>query len=287
MTKEVKDVLERIDAEFHHLSKQQKEIATYIRENYDKVAFMNALKLGQQVGASEATVVRFASRLGYDGYPGMKKAMQELIRNRLTAVQRIEVTRENMGSQDILTSVLNADMHKLRQTLEKVDMDAFAQTVEAMHKARRIYILGLRSSAILSSFMGFCLNLTFDNVRIVNDTYVSEVFEQVINITDQDVLFAMSFPRYSRRTVKTMDYARSRGAKIIALTDSERSPIAGVADVCLYAKSDMVSFLDSLVAPLSVINAILVALSFKDERFLAACERLEQIWSEHNVFEGK
>jgi len=280
-----KDILSIIQAESKTFSKGQRQIAQFITENYDKAAFMNAVKLGRTVGVSESTVVRFASQLGYDGYPGMRRALQEMIRNRLTSVQRIEVARETMDSQDILTSVLTSDIEKIRETLEEIDKEAFEAAVNALLGGKRIYILGLRVASVLSSFMGFYLTLTKENVRIVNDSYVNEVFEQIFNIGPGDVLFAISFPRYSRRTVKAMTYAKDRGATTIGLTDGETSPIAVIADIKLFAKSDMVSYLDSLVAPLSVIKALLVAMGWRSEAEISQTfERLEKIWTEYDVF---
>jgi len=281
-----KDILAIIEAESKKFSKGQRQIAQFIMENYDKAAFMNAVKLARTVGVSESTVVRFASQLGYDGYPGMRRALQEMIRNRLTSVQRLEVARDTLDSSDVLTSVLTSDMEKIRATLEDVDKEAFEAAVSALLEGKRVFILGLRAASVLSSFMGFYLNLTKENVRTVNDSYVNEVFEQILNIGPGDVLFAISFPRYSRRTVKAMGYARDRGATTIGLTDGAASPIAGMADIKLFAKSDMVSYLDSLVAPFSVINALLVAMGWRAEAEISQTfERLERIWTEYNVFE--
>ncbi|MCL2842397.1 MAG: MurR/RpiR family transcriptional regulator [Oscillospiraceae bacterium] len=280
------DILSRIEQKSKKFSKGQRQIAGFIQENYDKAAFMNAVKLAHTVGVSESTVVRFASQLGYDGYPEMRRALQEMIRNRLTSVQRIEVARDTMDSQDILTSVLTGDAEKIRMTLDGVDKQAFETAVNTLLGAKRIFILGLRAAAVLSSFMGFYLGLTRENVRVVNDTYVNEVFEQILNIGPGDVLFAISFPRYSRRTVRAMSYARDRGATTIGLTDAAASPIAGMADIKLLAKSDMVSYLDSLVAPLSVINALLVAMGWRSEAEISETfQRLERIWAEYDVFE--
>jgi len=280
-----KNILSIIEAKSKKFSKGQRQIAQFITQNYDKAAFMNAVKLGRTVGVSESTVVRFAAMLGYDGYPGMRRALQEMIRNRLTSVQRIEVARDTMDSRDVLTSVLTSDIEKIRTTLEEVDKLAFEAAVDALIEAKRIYILGLRAASVLSSFMGFYLGLTKENVRIVNDTYVNEVFEQILNIGPGDVLFAISFPRYSRRTVRAMGYAREQGATIIGLTDGPTSPIAGMADIKLFAKSGMVSYLDSLVAPFSVINALLVAMGWRSEAELSKTfERLERIWAEYDVF---
>lgn len=281
-----REILSAIDEESRHFSKGQRQIANYIIENYEKAAFMNAVRLGETVGVSESTVVRFASTLGYDGYPGMRKALQEMIRSRLTSVQRMEVARDTIGTQDVLTSVLGSDMERIRTTLSTVDKEAFEEAVNALLGAENIYLLGLRASAVLSSFMGFYLNMIFDNVRIVNDTYVNESFEQIMNIGDKDVLLAISFPRYSRMTVKAVRYARDRGAKAIAITDDEKSPIADIAGIRLFAKSDMVSFVDSLVAPLSMINALIAALAGrKEDKLSATFERLESVWAEYDVYE--
>ena len=281
-----KDILSVIQEKSGRFSKGQRQIASFIMENYDKAAFLNAIKLSRAVGVSESTVVRFASMLGYDGYPGMKRALQQMVRNRLTSLQRIEVARDTMDSRDILASVLASDMDKIRITLEEVEKGAFEAAVNAMLDAKRIYIIGLRASSVLSSFMGFYLNLTRENVRVVGDSYVNEVFEQILNIGEGDVLFAISFPRYSRRTVRALGYARDRGATTIGLTDGASSPIADIADIKLLARSDMVSFLDSLVAPLSVINALLVTMGWRTEEEISEnFSRLERIWAEYDVFE--
>ena len=281
-----KDILSVIREKSGKFSKGQRQIAGFITDNYDKAAFLNAVKLSRAVGVSESTVVRFASMLGYDGYPGMKRALQQMVRNRLTSLQRIEVARDTMDSKDILASVLASDMDKIRITLEEVDKEAFESAVNALLSAKRIFIIGLRASSVLSSFMGFYLNLTRENVRVVGDTYVNEVFEQILNIGEGDVLFAISFPRYSRRTVRAMRYARDRGATTIGLTDGDSSPIAGLADIKLLARSDMVSFLDSLVAPLSLINALLVTMGWRTEEEISeSFSRLEHIWAEYDVFE--
>lgn len=283
-----KDILSVIAEQSSHFSKSQRQIAKYITENYDKAAFMNAVKLAGIVGVSESTVVRFASMLGYDGYPGMKRALQEMIRNRLTSVQRIEVANDIIGTRDILTAVLSSDVDKIRQTLEEVDKESFERAVNLICGAKRLYILGLRASACLSSFMGFNLNFIFENVRVVNNTYVNESFEQIMGIGEGDVFLGISFPRYSRETIKMMSYAKKKGASTLSITDSAASPIADLGDVQLYAKSDMVSFLDSLVAPLSLINALMVAVATRADsegKLERAFEQLEMIWDEYEVYE--
>ena len=281
-----RDILLYIQDNMSSFSKGQKRIANYILESYDKAAFMTASKLGKMVEVSESTVVRFASELGYDGYPSMQKALQEMIRNKLTTIQRIEVSNDLMGDQDILSMVLQSDIDKLRMTMEETDRDEFNGTVDAIVAAKKIYIIGVRSSAALSSFLTFYFNLIFENVVQISANTVSEVFEQMLRVGPGDVVICISFPRYSSRTVKAMRFARDRGATVIALTDSEMSPLAGMAQHTLLAKSDMASFVDSLVAPLSLINALIVAVGRKKNEDLSRTfETLEKIWDEYDVYE--
>ncbi|MBE6970050.1 MAG: MurR/RpiR family transcriptional regulator [Ruminococcaceae bacterium] len=281
-----RDILAQMQKESKGFSKGQRQIAKYISENYDKAAFMTAGKLGKTVGVSESTVVRFASELGYDGYPGMRRALQDMIRNRLTAVQRIEVAREQIGHDNILDAVLGADMEKLQITREEVDKESFNAAVDAILKARNIYIVGMRSSTSLANFMGFYLNQMLDNVHLVHDTSVSEVYEQVFRIREGDVFIGISYPRYSSKTIKAMQFAKSTGATVIGITDGNSSPFVSVADIILFAKSDMVSFLDSLVAPMSLINALIVAIGYeRPEKLEDTYHRLENIWSEYDVYE--
>ena len=267
-------------------SKGQKRIAAYILENYDKAAFMTASRLGQLAGVSESTVVRFASELGYDGYPGMRKAIQDTIRSRLTSVQRIEVAHETMDEENVLESVLMADIDKLHVTLEECSRESFNQAVDLIVNARHIYIVGMRSSTCLANFLGFYLNLLLENVHIIQDTAVSEVYEQIIRIREGDVFIGISYPRYSSRTVRAMKFAKSSGADVIGITDGETSPFVGVADTLIYAKSDMVSFLDSLVAPLSLINALIVSVGIRSKENISdTFKRLETIWADYDVYE--
>lgn len=267
------------------LSKGQKQIARYIVEHYDKAAFMTAAKLGQAVGVSESTVVRFAAELGYEGYPQLQRSLQELIRNRLTTVQRMEMTGEQLGDGDMLDRVLNMDIDKIRRTIEEVSRVEFSAAVDALLSAKTIYILGIRSSSSLASFLAFYFNHVFDNVRLVTSASTSDVFEQLLNLGKDDVFFGMSFPRYSNRTLAAMKFAKEREATTIALTDSSLSPIAELADIHLYARSEMASFVDSLVAPLSLINALIVAVGIKrhDETSRAYAE-LERIWEKYEVY---
>ena len=278
------DLITKIQSELPGFSKGQKQIARFILEHYDKAAFMTASRLGVTVGVSESTVVRFATELGYDGYPHLQRALQEMIRNKLTSVQRMEVAGDRMGGRDVLQTVLHADTDMIRVTLDEIDRDAFQGAVDALMGAKRIYILGVRSSSALASFLGFYFNLLFENVTLVHTNSVSEIFEQVLRVGPGDVLFGISFPRYSKRTLSAMKYARDRGARVIALTDSQLSPLARVADHVLLARSDMASFVDSLVAPLSVINALIVAvgMSRRDE-IEQTFSKLERIWEEYDV----
>ena len=281
-----KDILAHIQSEMKGFSKGQKRIANYILDSYDKAAFMTASRLGKTVQVSESTVVRFAAELGYDGYPAMQKALQEMIRNKLTAVQRIEVSNDRMSNHDILPVVMHADAENIRMTLEEVDRGTFDAAVEAILSARKVYILGVRSAYALSSFLGFYFNMMLENVVVVHTNSSSELFEQILRIGEGDVILGISFPRYSKRTLKAMGYAKERGATAVAITDSQASPLAGIADHTLFAKSDMVSFADSLVAPLSLVNALIAAVSRKKGAEVESTFRaLEQIWDEYQVYE--
>ena len=281
-----RDLIHSITQQMSGFSKGQKRIAQYILSHYDKAAFMTAAKLGSTVGVSESTVVRFASELGFEGYPQLQRALQELIRNRLTSVQRMEVTSDQLGEGDVLHKVLNQDIEKIRRTLEKASVEVFEQAVDTIVSAKNIYILGVRSASALSGFMSFYFNQIFENVRLVNTTSTSEMFEQILRIGEGDVFIGITFPRYSKRTVNAARFAKQNGAKVIAITDSNLSPIAEIADQLLLARSDMASFVDSLVAPLSVINALIVAIGIKKKDEISSTyERLEQIWDDYNVYE--
>ena len=281
-----RDILSVIQNSMPTFSKGQRLIARFILESYDKAAFMTASKLGKTVNVSESTVVRFAAELGYDGYPSMQKALQEMIRNKLTSIQRIEVANDRIGNQDILSMVMQSDIEKIRMTLEETDRASFRQAVDAILSAHRIYILGVRSAAALADFLGFYFNLIFDNIVLVHTTSASEIFEQLLRVGPEDVVIGISFPRYSSRTVKAMRFAKDRGANVIALTDSEASPLAEAATETLLAKSDMASFVDSLVAPLSLVNALIVAVGRRrNEDVEQIFADLGQIWSEYGVYE--
>ena len=281
-----RDILTLIQNNMPTFSKGQKLIAGFILENYDKAAFMTASRLGKTVNVSESTVVRFAAELGYDGYPAMQKTLQEMIRSKLTTVQRIEVSNDRMGDHDVLPAVVQSDIDKLRLTLEEISRADFTAAVDAIVKARRIYILGVRSSNALSSFLAFYFNLIFEDVRHVQTTLASEMFEQMLRVKEGDVVIGISFPRYSTRTVRAMEYARDQGATVVAITDSELSPLNDTASYKLLAKSDMASFVDSLVAPLSIINALIVAVGRKKNQEVSDIfSKLEHIWDEYEVYE--
>ena len=281
-----KDILALLQASSSGFSKGQRRIAAYITEFYDKAAFMTANRLGKTVGVSESTVVRFAVELGYDGYPSMQKAMQEMVVNRLTAVQRIEVANDRIGNQDVVSMVLQADADKLRQTGDTVDRHAFQAAVDAILGAKRVFILGVRSAAMLANFLGYYLNYMFPNVHIVTASGSGEMFEKIVGVGPGDVVVAFSFPRYSTSTAKGAQYCRSTGATVIAVTDSQLSPLGQNCDHILLVKSDMVSLVDSLVAPLSVTNALIVAIAAKREKELSRTfNDLERIWEEYNVYE--
>lgn len=267
-------------------SKGQRRIAKYILESYDKAAFMTANRLGKTVGVSESTVVRFAVDLGFDGYPSMQKAMQEMVLNRLTSVQRIEVANDRIGTQDVVSMVIHSDMEKLRQTGETVSREEFASAVSAVLRAKRVFILGVRSAAPLADFLGYYLNYMFNNVHVLTGCGTSEMFEKIVGVNADDVVIAFSFPRYSSATTKGAQYCRSTGATVIGITDSRESPLGICCDHVLCAKSDMVSLVDSLVAPLSIVNALIVAIAAKREKELhRTFEALERIWDEYNVYE--
>lgn len=279
------DILALLQEKEPTFSKGQKRIARYITEDYDKAAFMTANRLGKTVGVSESTVVRFAVDLGFDGYPEMQKAMQEMVLNRLTAVQRIEVASNRIGDQDVVSMVLHSDMEKLRQTGEVLSREEFSAAVNAILKAKRVYILGVRSTAPLANFLGYYLNYMFNNVHVVSGFGTVEMFEKIVGITSEDVLIAFSFPRYSSSTTKGAKYCRSTGATVIGITDSRLSPLGVNSDHVLIAKSDMVSLVDSLVAPLSIVNALIVAIAAKRENEMSQTfANLERIWDEYDVY---
>lgn len=279
------NLLSRMNTQYHKFSKGQKKLVSYITYNYDKAAFFTAAKLGETVGVSESTVVRFAIHLGYKGYPEFQKALEELVRNKLNSIQRMEVTYGRVPQSEILDTVLRADIEKIKLTMENIDHNAFELAVETILEAKSIYIVGIRSCAPLASFLGFYFNLLFDNVHLMHTNSSSELFEQMIHISKDDVIIGISFPRYSMRTLKALEFANNRNAKVITLTDSIHSPMNLYSSCNLIARSDMASIVDSLVAPLSVINALVVALCMrKQKEVTATLEDLEKIWDEYQVY---
>lgn len=280
-----KSILHTIEGNLGEFSKGQKRIAGYILENYDKAAFMTASKLGKLVGVSESTVVRFATVLGYDGYPSMQRALQEMIRSRLTSTQRIQQAGELLDQDDMLGAVLDTDIENLREMEAQADRDAFNDAVERIQNARNIYILGVRSSSFVAGYLNFYMHLLFENVTLVQSNAAGEILEQLFRIGPEDVLIAISFPRYSKVTINTVKFARDRGATIVAMTDNDLSPIYQMSDAALLAPCEMISFVDSMAAPVSVINALLLALANRVGADVSATfEELEDIWNEYSVF---
>ncbi len=282
------DLLKLIEEKMSDFSKGQRLIAGYVLEHYDKAAYLTAARLGAIVGVSESTVVRFAIELGYAGYPEFQHSLQEIIRNRLTSFQRIEVTNSLIGDGNVLDKVLLSDAEKIRRTMEEIDHESFERAVDCIARAQTVYIIGVRSSSSLAGFLNYNLRMIFDDVRFVQTTSGSEMFEQIMRVGQGDVMIAISFPRYSKRIINAVEYARTKGADVVALTDSKLSPIAAFADQLLIAQSDMASFVDSLVAPLSIINAMVVALSRKKQDELTERLRvLEEVWERYEVYDSK
>lgn len=279
------DILKNIELNNAFFSKGQKKIADFIINQYNKAVFMTAAKIAEETGVSESTVVRFANALGFDGYPEFQQGLQESVKGKLTALQRFEQASEHLESRDMLSLVMNSDVSRLKSTYEQMDKQLFEKAVQAITNAKKIYIIGVRSSSALASFLGFYLNLLFDDVRVISTTSVSEVFEQIMRIGEGDALIGISFPRYSNRTVKALQYAKTKNATVISVTDSKVSPLVEYSDVALLAESGMVSFVDSLVAPLSIINALIVSLGMnKKAEIKDTFDRLEDIWKEYNVY---
>ena len=279
------ELLGRMEERRSQMSKGQKRLADYVSKNYDKAVFLTAAKLGEVVGVSESTVVRFATQLGYKGYPGFQKALEELVRNKLNSIQRMEVTYGRISQSKIIEAVLHSDIEKIKLTLEAIDQKAFDLAIDTLLNAKRVYVIGIRSCAPLASFLSFYLNLVCENVTLVNTNSSSEIFEQLIRINEEDVIVGISFPRYSMRTLKALEFASNRKAKVITLTDSVHSPMNLYSSCNLIARSDMASIVDSLVAPLSVINALVVALCMKKQReVVTTLETLEKIWGEYQVY---
>lgn len=281
------DLMRTIQIKFQRLSKGQKLIAEFILKHYDKAAFMTAAKLGISVGVSESTVVRFANELGFSGYPKLQKSLQELIKNKLTTVQRIELSNDYVSEETALKGVLKSDIENIRATLEKINHNTFEEVVNSIFNARKIFIIGLRSSTALAEFLGFYLNLILDNVNVIGYG-ISDIFEQMLNVSEKDLVIGIGFPRYAVRTIEALNFAQGRGSKVVAITDSLLSPLAARADYTLIAQSNMASFVDSLVAPLSVINALIISVGLREkEKISTTFADLEDIWEEYKVYEYK
>ena len=279
------DLLKTIEDKLPTFSKSQKLIGNYILQHYEKAAYMTALKLGNAVGVSESTVVRFAIELGYEGYPQLQRSLQSHIKNKLTTLQRMDVTRSRIAGEDIITGVLNQDIDKIRRTLESVNRESFDNAVSTIIAAKRIYIQGAMSSGILASFMHYYLRLILDKVTLVGAVGTAELYQQMIHIGEGDLLIAMSFPRYASNTIEACRFAHESGAQIIAVTDSENSPLVEFAHTSLFASSDMVSFVDSPVAPMSLINALIATISAANRcRVEQTFGKLEQLWAHNEVY---
>lgn len=282
----MKDIFASIEQLYPSFSKGQKAIADYLLAHYEKAAFMTAAKLGQAVGVSESTVVRFVTELGFESYQGLKQALHQLSRNRLTALQRVQITEERIRDDGVLGSVLSNDIINISQTLAHIDPIEFESSIEKIVAARNVYIIGVRTASMLSEFLGYNLNLICDNIRPVNASGTEEVFEQIVRIGKDDVIIGISFPRYSQRTIRALNFARDRGADVIAITDAPSSPLAQFATNLLLARSDMASFVDSLTAPMSLINALIVGVTMKRRQEIEKrLGELEQIWDEYQVYD--
>ena len=285
MVKENRDLIEVIQKNYTRLSKGQKLIAQYIIDNYDKAAFMTASKLSKIVGVSESTVVRFANAIGFDGYPQLQKGLQNIIKIKLTTVQRVEMARDFSGEEIILKNMFKSDIENIRYTQENIDFKAFQTVVDKILSADKIYIIGLRSSTALAQYLGFYLSMILDNVKIVGYG-ISDIFEQMLRVSERDLVIGICFPRYSNRTVEALKYAKEQNATIVSITDSLMSPIFEMANYCLTAKNNMASFVDSLVAPLSLINALIISVGMREkEEITAYFNKLETLWDKHNVYD--
>lgn len=280
------DLIKKIQREFNRLTKGQKLIAEFIINEYDKAAFMTALELGETVGVSESTVVRFAHTLGYEGYKDLQKQLQELVKNKLTTVQRLSMVSKYSNKEGVLKKVMEKDMENIHRTINEMDQEAFDKSIDLILNAKNIFILGLRSSSFLAGYLGFYLNFLFKNVKVI--TYgVNDLFEQLFRADSGDVIIGISYPRYSKRTLEVLDYCKEKGCKIISITDSLISPAAKYSDITLVATNEMLSFVDSLVAPMSLINALIIALGLeKKEDTAVYFEELERIWKQYNVYDS-
>lgn len=282
------DIVSIINERKKTFSKSQKLIAEFVSENSERAAYMTAGRLASAIGVSESTIIRFAYELGFDGYPQFQKHLKSFAKSQLTSVQRVELACEKIGGGDVLDSILKADMGYIEKTLENIDKANFEAAADAISSAKKIYIAGVRSAASLAEFAGFYLHLIFDNVRLIKSSGGDDIFEQILNIGKGDVFIGISFPRYSKNTIKALEYAQKKGAAVIGITDSKNSPVVEKSDYSLIAESDTTSFVDSLTAPFSLINALIVAVGMKNRRKMQDnLEKLEQIWDEYEVYDKK
>lgn len=280
-------IIEKIDDKLPELSKGHKAVATYIKEHYDQAAYMTAAKLGEVTGVSESTVVRFSMEMGFEGYPHFQRTLKEEMKNKLTSIQRLDYTERFADDRDVIKSIIEGDMENLKETVNSINYDEYEKAASAILDAHKIYLMGLRSSSPLSSFMHFYMTLLFDEVIHIHSNSANEVFEQILPIKEGDVMIGISFPRYSNRTIRSMEYAKKKGATVIVITDKDDTPMTKYADIKLFAKSSMASFVDSLAAPLSVINALLVTLGIhRKEHIRSSFESLEDLWSEYSVYDS-
>lgn len=277
-----KDIISYIHEKMPEFSKGQRAIARYILSDYDKAVFFTAGKLGKEAGVSESTVVRFAMALGYDGYPEFQQSMAEYVKAKLNTINKIDIKNQDFSQGELTDYVMNGDVIKIQDTLKNLDRKAFDFAVEAVLSAEHVYIVGLRSCSALARFLGFYLNMIVPDVRVVDSNNSSEIFEQMIRVNSSDVVIGISFPRYSMRTLKALEFASSRSAKIITMTDSSYSPLVMYSSCNLYARSDMASVADSLTAPMSLINALIMALCVKrKDSVISNIETLENVWKDY------
>lgn len=279
-------LISRIEESYPSMSKSHKVIADYILENYEIAAYLTAARLGEETGISVSTVVRFASTMGFEGYPEFQQALRETIKGKLTTPQRIEVSLSQISNDEIIDRVLTKDIDMIKDSLANISREDFKKATETINSAKKIYIIGVRSSASLASFMYFYFKMIFTNVRLISSNSESEMFEEIIKISPDDVCIALSFPRYSKQVYNVLSFARDKGAKIVAITDNENAPIASLADNVLIAKSEMTSFMDSLVAPLSIINALMLSVARqRSDEVKQAFVDLEKVWDQYEVYE--
>ena len=279
-------LISRIEESYPSMSKSHKVIADYILENYEIAAYLTAARLGEETGISVSTVVRFASTMGFEGYPEFQQALRETIKGKLTTPQRIEVSLSQISNDEIIDRVLTKDIDMIKDSLANISREDFKKATETINSAKKIYIIGVRSSASLASFMYFYFKMIFTNVRLISSNSESEMFEEIIKISPDDVCIALSFPRYSKQVYNVLSFARDKGAKIVAITDNENAPIASLADHVLIAKSEMTSFMDSLVAPLSIINALMLSVARqRSDEVKQAFVDLEKVWDQYDVYE--